>query len=311
MLPRCDTYKVSIIGCGKVGMSAAYALLLEGSINELVLISRSEEKARGEQLDLEHGLAFLDAVNIAATNDYAAIANSDIVVVTAGASQRPGDTRLDLIARNKAIIEQIIPLIVQHAPNTTILMVSNPVDILTYHAYKLAGWPKGRIFGSGTVLDTARFRFHLSEFLNVNPRSIHAYILGEHGDHSFPVTSSAMVGGQPLSSFSNYSEDKIQKAYQKTKNAAYEIIATKGATYYAIGVVIKHIVNTVLRDRRSVLPVSIPLHQYHGHNGIALSVPCIIGRHGVEETLDIKLSWQEKQQLDRAVRVLKEVYQPS
>lgn len=306
MSTRCDTYKVGIVGCGKVGMSAAYALVLDGLVNQLVLISRSKDKVYGEQLDLEHGLAFLDHVDILATDDYAELAGSDVVVLTAGAAQRPGDTRLDLAVRNKQVIEELLPQILRHAPNAVILIVSNPVDILTYHAYKIAGLPKGQIFGSGTALDTARFRFHLSEFLKVNPKSIHAYILGEHGDHSFPVTSSATVGGQPLNAFENYTPEKVIKAYDQAKRAAYTIIQSKGATYYAIGVVIRHLVNIILRDTKSVLPVSIPLHQYYGHNGVALSVPCVIGRSGVEQVLDIKLSWEERQKLDSAVTTLKE-----
>lgn len=306
MSTRCDNYKVSIIGCGKVGMTTAYALVLDGLINELVLVSRSKDKVIGEQLDLEHGLTFLKTVDVKATEDYADIAGSDVVVVTAGASMRPGDTRLDLNARNVAIMDQIIPQIVKNAPESIILIVSNPVDILTYHAYRTAGWPKGRVFGTGTVLDTARFRFHLSEFLKVHPRSIHAYVMGEHGDSSFPAVSNATIGGQPLSTFDNYSEEKMNRAFEQAKNAAYTIIKSKGATYYAIGVVVRQIISTILRDSKSVLPVSIPLHQYHGHNGVALSVPCVVGRQGVEKVLDIKLSWKEKQQLDRSVSTLKQ-----
>jgi len=303
--PVQDSYQVAIIGCGKVGSTAAYTMLLEGIATKLILLSRCVDKAQGEKLDLEHGLAFLNQTEIVATERYEDIADSDVVVVTAGASQKPGDTRLDLTAKNKAIISDIIPKIVKHAPNAVILMVSNPVDILTYHAYTIAGLPKGRIFGSGTVLDSARFRFHLSQMLHINPKSIHAYILGEHGDHSFPVLSSATVGGQPLTSFEEFSSERAEKAYLQTRNSAYEIIKNKGATYYAIGVVINHIVKTILRDTKSVLPVSIPLHQYHDQNGIALSVPCIVGRNGVERVLDIKLSWEEKQKFARAATTLK------
>ena len=300
------SYQVAVIGCGKVGSTAAYAMLLHGTVDKLVLLSRCVDKAMGEKLDLEHGLTFLNQTEIVATENYEDIAGSDVVVVTAGVGQKPGDTRLDLTAKNKAIIEDIIPKIVKHAPNAIILMVTNPVDILTYHAYKIAGLPKGRIFGSGTVLDSARFRFHLSEMLHVNPKSIHAYILGEHGDHSFPVLSSASVGGQPLLSFPDFTPEKAERAYKKARNAAYEIIKNKGATFYAIGVVVDHIVSTILRDNKSVLPVSIPLHQYNDQNGIALSVPCIIGRDGVEQVLEIKLSWDEKQRFARAVETLKE-----
>lgn len=304
-MPKHDTNKVSIIGCGKVGMSAAYSLLHRGDVTELVLHGRCIDDIIGEELDLEHGMSFLPFAHIKATSDYADIAESDIVVITAGAAQKPGETRLDLTAKNVAIMESIIPEVIKYAPDAVILIVSNPVDILTYKAYQLAGLPKGRIFGSGTTLDTARFRFHLSEFLKVNPQSIHAYILGEHGDSSFPAVSSANVGGQPIMSMSGFSEEKVWKAYEKARSAAYKIIESKGATYYGIGTVISHIVSKILRDARSVLPVSVPLHQYQGHSGIALSVPCIVGRNGVEETLEIKLDWEEKRRLEKSVVTLK------
>lgn len=302
---QCDQHKVSIIGCGNVGITAAYALVLDGIADELVLVSRDQNKAFGEQLDLEHGMAFLSKTNIKSTQDYQDIATSDVVVITAGAAQKPGETRLDLTAKNVAIIEEIIPKIIKYAPNAIILIVSNPVDILTYKAYQLAGLPKGRIFGSGTTLDTARFRFHLSEFLKVNPHSIHAYILGEHGDTSFPAITSANIGGQPLVTYPGFSPERLEKAYQVTRDAAYKIIAAKGSTYYGIGAVILHIVKTILKDEKKILPVSIPLHQYMGYNGVALSVPCVVGRDGVEQTLEIKLSWDEKQKLEKSVNTLK------
>jgi L-lactate dehydrogenase len=260
----------------------------------------------GEELDLEHGMSFLPFSKITATTNYADLANSDVVIVTAGAAQKPGETRLDLAAKNIAIIESVIPEVVKYAPEAIIVIVSNPVDVLTYKAYQIAGLPKGRIFGSGTTLDTARFRFHLSEFLQVNPQSIHAYILGEHGDSSFPAISSASVGGQPLMSMSNFSEERAWKAYEKARSAAYKIIAAKGATYYGIGTVVSHIVSKILHDARSVLPVSIPLHQYYGFSGVAASVPCIIGRNGVAETLEIKLDWEEKRRFEKSVTTLKQ-----
>lgn len=300
-------YKVSIIGCGKVGMTAAYSIIHDGVVNELLLVGRDKEKIEGEQLDLEHGLSFLHHAHVEATENYADIAGSDLVVITAGAAQKPGDTRLDLAEKNIKIIEDIVPKIVKHSPESVILIISNPVDILTYKAYKIAGLPKGQIFGSGTTLDTARFRFHLSEFLKVNPRSIHAYILGEHGDHSFPVISSASVGGQPLTTMVGFSEERVEKAYSAARNAAYKIIASKGATFYAIGAVVAHIVRVILTDSKSILPVSIPLHNYKDISGMALSVPCIVGREGVEKILDVKMSWEEKEKLQHAAAVLKKL----
>lgn len=311
-MPKNFTYdnnKVSIIGCGKVGMTSAYAILLKGVVNELVLLGRDKQAIIGEKLDLEHSLSFTSHTKIVATDDYQDIAHSDIVVITAGAAQCPGDTRLDLTAKNVKILESIIPQVVKYAPDSIILIVANPVDILTYKAYQLAGqlagFPKGRVFGSGTTLDTSRFRFHLSEFLKINPKSIHAYILGEHGDSSFPVISSATVGGQPISSLPDFSKERALMAYAKTRDAAYKIIASKGATFYAIGTAVSFIVDNILRDSKKVLPVSIPLHGYYGHFGVALSVPCVIGRSGVERALEVKLDWEEKQKLDRSVNTLK------
>jgi L-lactate dehydrogenase len=298
--------KVAVLGCGKVGMTAAYAMLLKGVCRELVLWGRSKEELIGEELDLEHGLAFLNETTVKSTDRYEDIAGADVVVITAGAAQKPGQTRLDLVHTNKQIIEAMIPQVVRHAPEAVILIVSNPVDILTYHAYKISGLPKGRIFGSGTTLDTARFRFHLSEFLHVNPRSIHAYILGEHGDSSFPALSSATVGGQPISAFPGFTEERALKAFVQARDAAKKIISSKGATYYAIGVVIAQIVKTVLSDARTVLPVSVPLHGYYEHSGVALSVPCIVGKKGVASTLKLELSTSEQQALAHSVAVLKQ-----
>lgn len=301
----CKATKVSIIGCGKVGMTSAYSIIHAGLVNELVLVGRDKSKLVGEQLDLEHGMSFLSQTKVKITDDYQDIAGSDIVVFTAGAAQKPGDTRLDLAQKNLALVTDLIPKIVKNAPDALILMVSNPVDIMTYKAYRLAGLKKGKIFGTGTTLDTARFRYHIAEHIKVNPRSIHAYVLGEHGDHSFPVLSSASVGGQPLLSFENFNEQKAMEAYTKARDAAYKIISTKGATYYAIGAVVSHIIKAILTDSKSILPLSIPLNEYHEISGIALSVPCVLGINGVEKTLKIKLSWEEKNKLHEAATVLK------
>ncbi len=300
-----DKYKVAIVGCGRVGMTAAYALHLQGMIHELVLQGRDRKPLCGEALDLEHSAFFSKRIKVTPSDDYANIAGSDVVVITAGAAQKPGETRLDLAQKNITIVENIILEVVKYAPEAVILIVSNPVDVLTYKAYQVAKLPKGRIFGSGTVLDSSRFRFHLSEHLKINPQSIHAYILGEHGDSSFPVISSASVGGQNLRNFPGFSDDLAKKAYEKTREAAYKIIDCKGATYYAIGTVVSEIVATILRDSKTVLPVSVPLHDYHGHYGVSLSVPSIVGRNGVEESLEVKLDWDEKQKLEKSVRTVK------
>lgn len=296
---------VSIIGMGHVGATAGYALLNQGLVNNLILYARTKDKAMGEKLDLEHSLAFLPQAHISATDSFADIAGSDIVVFAAGAAQKPGQTRLDLLHENLAIVEDIIPKIVESTPNAVIIIVTNPVDILTLKANQISKCRHGQIFGSGTMLDTARFRYHLSEFFQVNPRSIHAYILGEHGDSSFPVLSSASIGGQPLSSFPNYSTQQALDAFAQAKQAAYDIIAAKGATYYAIGSVIAKLVHTILSDSRSVLPVSIPVTDYYEQSNVSLSIPCVIGIHGVEQVLKAQLDTSETRQFAHSADVLR------
>lgn len=306
-----DFRKVAIIGAGRVGVTAAYALLLKGEADEVMLVSRTLDKALGEKADLEHGLSFLNASRVTATTNYADLADADVVVVTAGAAQQPGQSRLELIQENKRIISELAEQLRPHVQNSVVVVVTNPVDILTYQLAELLKLPAGRVFGSGTMLDTARFRFHLSELLRVHPRSIHAYVLGEHGDSSFPALAGATVGGQPLTDFPDYSLAKAQEAYQQTKNAAAQIIQAKGSTYYAIGVVITQLVQTILRNQRSVLPVSVPLDNYYGQSGVAASVPCIVGRNGVEQVLKIALSDDEQAQFAHSCQVLRQADSPS
>ncbi len=300
------SFKVAVIGCGHVGVTAAYAMLLNGSPTELVLYARDRKKAEGEALDLEHGQAFLGSTNVIPTDNFDDVAGSQFIVVTAGVAQKPGQTRLDLVKENLEILEKTIPPLVAVAPDATILIVANPVDILTHHAVKIGGRKPGQIFGSGTLLDTARFRFHLGEVLGVHPRSVHAYILGEHGDSSFPTIAGATIGGQPLLSFPGCSKETVIEAYNQNKNAAYKIIEAKGATYYAIGVVIMKVMEAVFQDSRSVLPVSIPLNNYHGISDVCLSVPCIVGRQGVSHILDIQLSEEELHSLQKSAETVKQ-----
>lgn len=302
---NCYMNKVTIFGCGRVGMSAAYALLLDGEVNELVLYGRHKDRVIGEQLDLEHAMPFLNYTDVVPTDSYEDLKGSDVVVFTAGAAQKPGETRLDLGKKNLAIVEETIPQIVKHAPGATILIVTNPVDLLTYRATQVVDLPHGKIFGSGTTLDTARFRFHLSEQLEVNPKSIHTYILGEHGDSSFPYISNATIGGQKLTEYPGFSHEGAMEAYTKTREAAYKIIEAKGATYYAIGVVILQLVKTVLRDSRSIFSVSVPVTDYYGQSNISLSVPCVVGKDGVDQVLFIPLSEEEQGQFADSVKTLK------
>lgn len=299
--------KVGIIGLGHVGVTTAFAMLFNGAPNELVLLSRDKKKAEGEALDLEHALPFLESAEIIPTDDYKDLEGCRFVVVTAGAAQKPGETRLELVNKNVRIVEDIVPRVMKYAPDAVLLIVSNPVDVLTYRANQIAKKARpGQIFGSGTILDTARFRTHLSEKLHVNPGSIHAYILGEHGDSSFPVISSASVGGQNITELKNFSMDFALEAYEQARNAAYKIIDAKGATYYAIAAAVVEIMNAVLRDEQSVLPVSVPLENYYGLSNVALSIPCVVGRNGVERQLMASLSEEEVVKMYNSAKVLQE-----
>ncbi len=301
------TGKVSIIGGGHVGISAAFTMLLKNTIRELVLFDRDTERMRGEQLEFQHSLTFLGTAKITAAESYRDFKNSDVIVFTAGRAQLPGESRLNLVKSNLEVIKQILPQAIKYSPDSVIIMVTNPVDILTYQASQLLKLAKGKIFGSGTSLDSARFRFHLSEFLGINPKNIHAYVLGEHGDSSFPTISHADIGGQPLATMKDFSSKKIQEAFLKTKNAASTIISAKGSTYYAIGVVINQLVDAVLRDTKRVYPISVPLTGQYGYHDVSISVPCVIGKNGVEKILEVPLSEEEKKLMDKSVKILKEI----
>lgn len=305
VFPACKKTKVTMIGAGRVGITAAFTMYLKNTAQEIMLYGRDKDKLVGEQLDFMHSLSFLGTTHITVGSEPKDLTGSDIIVFTAGAAQEPGETRLDLVKKNTAILESIIPEIVKYAPDSLILMVTNPVDVLTYKTVLLSKLPRTRVFGSGTTLDTARFRFHLSEYLHVNPKSVHAYILGEHGDSSFPTLSSANVGGQLLATMKDFSHDKALEAYTKARDAAYKIIAAKGATYYAIGVVINQLVHAILTDAKRVYPLSITLDGEYGHKNVALSVPCVLGRNGIERIVEIPLSEEEKLKMQLSVETLK------
>jgi L-lactate dehydrogenase len=305
IFPACKKTKVTIIGAGRVGITAAFTMYLKNTAQEIMLYGRDKDKLIGEQLDFMHSLSFLGTTHITVGSEPEELAGSDIIVFTAGAAQEQGETRLDLVKKNTAILESIIPDIVKHAPESIILMVTNPVDVLTYKTVLLSKLPRTRVFGSGTTLDTARFRFHISESLHVNPKSVHAYILGEHGDSSFPTLSSANVGGQLLATMKDFSHDKALEAYTKARDAAYKIIAAKGATYYAIGVVINQLVHAMLTDAKRVYPLSITLDGEYGHKEVALSVPCVLGRNGIERIIELPLSEEEQLKMKLSVETLK------
>ena len=304
MLKR-ETFKVAIIGLGRVGVTTAYALLLKGLATELVLFSRELEKAQGEKADLEHGAPFYPHINIVATDKFEDLSGTDLVIFTAGCAQKPGQTRLDLTKGNCDIVDKLIPKIVREAPQALILMVANPLDIMTLRATQVAKLPTGRVFGSGTLLDTARFRFHLSKTIKISAKSIHTYILGEHGDSSFAAVSTASIGGKPLLTFPEMSPDHVNWALDETRKDAYKIISGKGATYYGIATALTHIVETIMRDGKKIIPLSTVLTGQFGLENIALSLPVILGRGGVERVIDLPLSPSEQESLHKSAGALK------
>ncbi|MBI2655101.1 L-lactate dehydrogenase [Candidatus Woesearchaeota archaeon] len=299
-----STSKIAIIGAGFVGSTSAYACLIDGAASEIALIDVNREKAEGEAMDLQHGLPFKPNVKVTFGNDYSLCKDAEIVVICAGAHQKPGETRLDLVNKNATIFRQMIPGITKHNKDCIFLVVSNPLDVLTYLTLKYSKFPKNRVFGSGTILDTARFRYLLSQHFGVSPNSVHAYILGEHGDSSFPVWSSANIAGVNLTHFKKYSKKAMDRLYQKTRSAAYEVIARKGATYYAIGLGVAKIVRAVLSDQNEVLALSSYLNNYYGISNVCLSVPAVVNRSGIKEHIALPLNSLEKKQLRKSANVI-------
>lgn len=303
--------KAAIIGCGFVGSSSAFALMQSGLFSEIVMIDSDVERAEGEALDISHGMPLAKPMRIYAGN-YDDASDAAIIIVTAGANQKPGETRLDLVKKNVAIFRSVIPEIPKRNYQGIILVVANPVDILTYAAVKFSGLSPKRVIGSGTVLDTARLKYLLSEHLNVDSRSIHTYIIGEHGDSEFAAWSSANVSGVPLFDFckmrghTNYEEATLN-IESKVRNSAYEIIKRKHATYYGIAMSVKRICEAVIRDEKSVLPVSSLIDNVYGIRDVALSMPAIVGKDGVEDIMPIRLSYEEQKRLQTSAEVLKGV----
>lgn len=305
-----NSRKAAIIGCGFVGSASAFALMQSGLFSELVLIDADKDRAEGEALDISHGLPFSKPMQLYA-GDYQDISDASVVIVTAGAGQKPGETRLDLVKKNVAIFKSIIPEIAKYNQGGIILVVANPVDILTYVAKSLSGFPSNRVFGSGTVLDTARLKYLLGEHLEVDSRTIHAFIIGEHGDSEIAAWSSANVSGVPLYKFCEMRghhdhETANQEIAESVKNSAYEIIEKKKATYYGIAMSVKRICEAIVRDEKSILPVS-SIQTDSELGGVALSMPAIIGKHGVEGLIPIELNEQERADLKKSADTLKAV----
>ena len=310
-MSNINSRKVAIVGCGFVGAASAFAIMQSGLFSEMVLIDRDENKAQGEALDISHGLPFAKPMQIYA-GTYEDLSDAAIIIVTAGAGQKPGETRLDLVKKNIAIFSSIIPEIAKHNKDAILLIVANPVDILTYVAAKLSGYPENRVFGSGTVLDSARLKYILGEHLGVDSRSVHAFIIGEHGDSEIAAWSSANVSGIPLNSFcerrGHFNHQKaMEEIAEGVKNSAYEIIEKKNATYYGIAMSVKRICEAIIRDEKSIFPVSSIQHGNYGIYGIALSMPAIVGKDGVEALVPIKLNEKEQQDLLKSAETLKAV----
>lgn len=310
MNPEINARKIAIVGCGMVGATSAFALMEQGLFSELVLVDVNRERAEGEAMEIGHGMIFASPMNIYA-GDYDDIMDASIIVITAGASQKVGETRLDLVKKNAAIFSSIIPEIAKRNYQGILLIVANPVDIQTHVAQKLSGFSRSRVFGSGTVLDTGRLKYLLGQHLDVDPRNIDAYIIGEHGDSEIPVWSSAYVSGMPLSRFCEFRGHHDHKASmehlaQSVKDSAYEIIKKKKATYYGIAMGVRRICSAIIRDEKSVLPVSVYLDGEFGLSGATLSVPAIIGAKGIEKVVPISLSKEEGDALQKSAEILKE-----
>ena len=303
--------KAAVVGCGNVGASIAFGLMQRALFSELVLIDVDRARAEGEAMDLSHGIPYVGAMDVYA-GDYRDAEDSAMMIVTAGAVQKPGETRLQLLGRNVSILTDIVTQVRATAFSGILLIVANPVDVLTYEAHRLSGYPASRVFGSGTVLDTARLKYRLSRYLGVDSRNIHAFIIGEHGDSELAVWSSANVSGIDLGRFLTLRgheahERALHAMYEGVRDSAYAIIERKGATYYGIAMTVARIAECVMKDERAVLPVSTVLGGEYGLSGVALSVPAIVGRHGVEAILEIPLCEAESCALRRSASQLKSV----
>jgi L-lactate dehydrogenase len=302
--------RVVIIGAGLVGSTFAYALMINGVVSEIIMIDPNQERLEGEIMDLNHGIAFVRPT-LVRSGTYEDCKDADIIVITAGANQKPGETRLDLLSKNTEIFRSIIGQIKASGSEAILLVATNPVDIMTYVTSKLSGFEQGRVLGSGTVLDSARFRFLLSKHCQIDPSNVHAYIIGEHGDTEVPVWSLANIGGIRFGEYcpvcgKNCGPLPKDAIFNEVKNSAYRIIKGKGATYYAIGLALVQIVESILRDEYSVLTVSTMLTGEYGLNDVCLSLPNIISRIGVEKKVMLDLSAEEEAALQHSAQVLKD-----
>lgn len=301
---------IAIIGAGAVGASTAFSLVSQEVGSSITLVDINKAKMEGEVMDLQHGLFFSDSAHVHAGTLKDA-GQCDIIIITAGAAQKEGETRLDLVAKNAAIMKSIFKGMGKLKKTAKILVISNPVDVLTCIAKKLSKLPEHQVFGSGTSLDTSRLRYYLGEYYGVNPKSVHAYIMGEHGDSEIAIYSVANIAGVPLKKHPKYNPKKLKEIYNKTKNAAYEIIKRKGATNFAIAMAATEIVEAILHDQNLILPVSVPMNTYYrktyGIPKVCMGVPSVIGKNGIEKIINVPLSVEEGKKLKKSGDTLKKV----
>jgi L-lactate dehydrogenase len=307
---RAHPTRIAVVGAGNVGSTFAFALVLSGLAAEIVLIDANRERADGEAMDLAHAVPFSRPARVWA-GDYPDAAGAAITIIAAGTAQRPGETRLDLLRRNDAIFGEIVPAVAAANPDGIIVVATNPVDVLAYRSWKLSGLPSSRVIGSGTILDTARFRAALGEHLGVDARSVHAFIIGEHGDSEVAVWSSANVGGIPVAEYAaaaglRLAEGDRERIFVGTRDAAYRIIERKGATYYAVAAGLIRLTEAILRDQHTVLSVSSLVDGYAGISDVYLSLPAVIGRDGVEHVLTPTLTDEEAERLRASGRILRD-----
>jgi L-lactate dehydrogenase len=309
---RHPVTKIAIVGAGSVGATIAYACLVRGVGKQIALFDVNRAKVDAEVLDLNHGLQFVAMATLEGSDDVAVAADADIIVITAGAKQKQGQTRLDLAQANAAICRKLVPQLLSVAPNALFLLVTNPVDVITYVTLKLTGLPPARVLGSGTVLDSSRFRYLIANRCNVAVQNVHAYIVGEHGDSEIPLWSSASIANIPLHEWAVPRHGKLTvrdrtEIFQNVKNAAYQVIQGKGATNYAIGLATAKILEALLHDENRILPVSSLIKDYQGIDDVCLSLPSIVNRAGVEQALPIKMNDAELAGLRNSAAQIKEV----
>ncbi len=306
-----NTRKCAIIGCGNVGATTAFALAESSLFSELVLIDINKKRAEGEADDINHALPFISPMDIYA-GDYSDLSDANIIIITAGVSQKPNETRIDLARSNARVFQSIVKNISIYNSSAIILVVTNPVDVLTYVTLMISGFPRNRVIGSGTVLDTSRLKYLVGRHLGVDPRNVHSFIIGEHGDSELAVWSSANVSGVDLDRFCeschrNCSKKALYSLFDDVRTSAYRIIEAKGATYYAIAASVRRIVSAIMLDENAILPVSTLLSGEYGLEDVCLGVPCVVGERGIKQVLEIPLDNEEALKLEESAKKIKEV----